>query len=191
MLAAVIRIFLILVPILGCGHPRTNVTPARPAVSSALDGWWEVADVEAAGVFAGAAIRIAGSDLDLVMPSIPAFEQCHATIEGDRVSIAGCGQDTSATLGGDELQFADGFHARRAEASRGTELEAMIDKVRKTCDRARACFHAARALIDLGDEASLFGPLLRADACENIPANIASDLGDAHRDVPAACAPSR
>ena len=180
------RILLVLVAMLGCGHPTANVV--QPVASSALDGWWEVADVEAAGVFGGAAIRIAGGELDLVMPSIPAFEQCRATIEGDRVSIAGCGQDTSATLGGDELQFADGFHARRAEASRRTALEAAIDKVRRTCDRARACFHAAGALIDVGDEASLFGPLLRADACANIPANLASDLRDAHRDVPAACA---
>jgi hypothetical protein len=100
----------------------------------------------------------------------------------------GCGQDTSATLDGDELQFAEGFHAHRASA-RAADLEATISQVRATCDRARACFRAAAKSIDVGPEDKTFGPLLRSDACTNILTNVASDLRDAHADVPAACAP--
>jgi hypothetical protein len=169
-----------IVTLAACAHS------AAPAPAAPLDGWWEVTDTgDAAGVFGGSALRIGAGEVTLVMPSIPAFEVCKASVSAGRVSITGCGQDTSATLAGDELEFAEGFHAHRTT----TDYAATISQVRATCDRARACFHAAAKAIDVGPEDKTFGPLLRSDACTNIVTNIASDLQEAHVDVPAACTP--
>lgn len=174
---------LLTIALVACAHNPPAAAPAAP-----VDGWWEVADTDAAGVFGGSEIRIAGGEATLVMPSIPAFEVCRAAVSAGRLSITGCGQDTSARLAGDELEFAEGFHAHRASTP-AAELEATISSVRTTCDRARACFRAAATSIDVGPEDKTFGPLLRSDACTNIVANIASDLQDAHVDVPEACRP--
>ena len=173
------------VALLACSHasppPRLAETP------SALSGWWELDDNDAAGLYGGAALRV-GGETYLVYRTIPAFQICHATLEQSRVTFVGCGQDTSATSVGDELEFADGFHARRVSPEGAAELESIIASVRATCERARGCYRAAKPLLDLPDESSTFGPLLRSDACENIVTNVSSDLHEANKAVPAACA---
>ena len=186
-----IGVRLLIVALVACAHPAPPSRPPAPAPAHAgaapFDGWWEVTDTgDPAGIYGGSAIRVGGGEVTVVMPSIPAFEVCKAAVSAGRLSITGCGQDTSATLDGDELEFAEGFHAHRA-STRAAELEATISQVRASCDRARACFRAAARSIDVGAEDKTFGPLLRSDACTNVVTNVASDLRDAHAEVPAAC----
>jgi hypothetical protein len=190
-----IREVLLLFAMLGCAGPTPATTPVAPLPHDAagpLAGWWEVADVDAAGRLAGTAFRIGDhGHFQVVWPTVPAFQVCDANVADNRVTISGCGQDTSATLTDDELGFAEGFHAQRATAARGPELEALIAKVQASCDRARGCYRAARPLLGLGDESTLFGPMSRADACDNIVINLASDLREAGKTEPATCAPAQ
>jgi hypothetical protein len=193
------RIALALVAILGCGcggAPYGSVAPPAPASTAApapaaappWSGWWEVDDVEAAGVLGGAALRLGVEPAILVMPTIPAFETCRATVTGARFTVTGIGQDAAATLAGDRMDFDGGFGAHRASPARAAELDRIIPAVQAACDHARACYRAALPLLgQASHEAEDFGPLLRSDACANIVTNLAGDLQAASKAVPGAC----
>jgi hypothetical protein len=170
----------------GCGHPAP-ATPAEPPASP-WAGWWEVDEVDDAGVLGGAAIRLGSEPCYVVMPTIPAYEVCHATITGSRLTVTGIGQDAAATLAADRISFDGGFGAHRASESRSTELANLVPAVQETCDRARTCYRAAVVVLGIENrEAKDFGPLLRSDACNNIITNLVSDIQEAGKSVPAEC----
>ena len=171
---------LALLALLGCAHPSTPTRPPTPA--SPLIGWWEVDYTDDAGVLKGNAIRVdADQTASVVEPSIPAVELCTATITGSQLVLSGCEQATTAKLVDDHLELA-GVTATRAPAERAAALDQLVVAIHATCDRARACYEAAQ----VGGR-SPFGPFLRRDACENILANVSSDLREAGKPVPAAC----
>jgi hypothetical protein len=179
----------------GCGHARNDVdhpAPAAPAVAAApASSWWEIDEVEDAGVLGGAALRLGGEPAYLVMPTIPAYEVARVTIVGSHVTVTGIGQDEAAELVGDRLDFTRGFGAHRASPARSAELDAIIPAVKAKCDRARLCYRAASAVLGIENrEAGEFGPLFRSDACDNIITNFVSDVQEAGKSVPAECSGS-
>ena len=172
----------------GCGPAAPAAKPAPPASASPWAGWWEVDEVDDAGVLGGAAIRLGSEPCYVVMPTIPAYEVCHATIAGSRLTVTGIGQDAAANLVADRISFDGGFGAHRAGEARSTELEAIIPAVKESCDRARTCYRVAVAVLGIENrEATDFGPLLRSDACANIITNLVSDIQEAGKSVPDEC----
>jgi hypothetical protein len=179
-------VFLI-VALAACGQPP----PPRadhPAPAAPASVWWEIEDVEAAGVFGGAALRLGAEPSYLVMPTIPAFELCHVTVVGSRVTVTGVGQDATAVVAGDRMDFDGGFAAHRASPTRSTELDGIIPAVTAKCDRARSCYRAAVVVLGIANhEASDFGPLFRSDACGNIITNLVGDIHEAGKVAPPEC----
>jgi hypothetical protein len=174
----------------GCGHPApAPAVASAPAAASPWTGWWEVDDVDDAGVLGGAALRLGSEPCYVVMPTIPAYEVCHATIAGSRLTVTGIGQDAAANLVADRISFDGGFGAHRASESRSTELANLIPAIKAKCDQARTCYRAAIAVLGIENrEATDFGPLLRTDACANIVTNLVSDIQEAGKSVPDECA---
>jgi hypothetical protein len=173
----------------GCGHPAPTAPAPASAPASPWSGWWEVDEVDDAGVLGGAALRLGSEPCYLVMPTIPAYEVCHATIAGSRLTVTGIGQDAAANLTTDRISFDGGFGAHRVSEARSTELENLIPAVKEKCDRARGCYRAAVVVLGIENrEATDFGPLLRSDACDNIVTNLVSDIQEAGKSVPDDCA---
>jgi hypothetical protein len=183
------RIALLFVAIAGCGPgPHSSTPPASSAPEATWSGWWEVDDVDSAGVLGGAAIRLGRDPAYVVMPTIPAFEVCQVAIAGMHVTITGIGQDASAVVATDQLRFDGGFAARRASPARAAELDRIIPEVQAACDRARTCYRAAVVVLGIENQESKdFGPLLRTDACNNVITNLLDDLQSASKAIPAAC----
>jgi hypothetical protein len=175
----------VVVALAGCSHAAPRADRPLPAAP----GWWDIDNSDGAGLLGGAALRLGTEPAYLVMPEIPAYEPCHASVVGSRVTVTGVGQDAAGELAGDELAFDGGFRGHRASPERAAQLDGIVAAVKAKCDRARTCYRAAMPVLGIENrEATELGPLLRADACDNIITNLAGDIQSAGKTVPADCA---